>query len=74
LKHVLLQCNAINTIDLSALEMLEALNMRLANDGIKLHFSEVKVPVQKLLERSGLLERLSGEVFLSQYSAFQALK
>jgi SulP family sulfate permease len=74
LKHVLLQCNAINTIDLSALEMLETLNKRLAADGILLHFSEIKVPVQKLLERSGFLEHLSGEVFLSQYAAFQTLQ
>ena len=42
LKHVVLQCSAINDIDSSALESLEAIENRLNASGIKLHFSEVK--------------------------------
>ena len=71
--HVLLHSAAVNNIDLSALEMLEQLNLRLAEQGIKLHFSEVKIPVQKLLQKSGLLEHLSGQIFLSQYDAYRQL-
>jgi len=70
---VLLHCSAVNNIDLSALEMLEQLNQRLIEQGIKLHFSEVKIPVHKLLQRSGILEHLSGRIFLSQYDAYRQL-
>lgn len=70
---VVLHCAAINTIDLSALEMLEALNLRLREQGIRLHLSEVKVPVENLLSRSGFLDHLSGSVYLSQYVAYQCL-
>jgi SulP family sulfate permease len=42
IRHVILQCSAINEIDLSALETLEALNTRLADMGAQLHLSEVK--------------------------------
>ena len=72
-KAVIFDCAAINTIDLSAVEMLETLNHRLAEQGISLHLSEVKIPVQRLLKRSGLLEELSGELHLSQYNAYQSL-
>ncbi|RVU86311.1 sulfate permease [Leucothrix sargassi] len=72
-RAVILDCAAINTIDLSAVEMLEALNHRLHEQGIQLHLSEVKVPVQKLLKRSGLDKALSGDIHLSQYKAFQSL-
>lgn len=68
--HVVLQCSAVNEIDYSALEMLEALNEQLLDQGIKLHFSELKGPVMDNLRRTGLLKKLSGEVFVSQYDAY----
>lgn len=70
---VILDCAAINTIDLSAVEMLESLNQQLLEQGISLHLSQVKVPVERLLKRSGLLEGLSGELHLSQYNAYQSV-
>lgn len=73
LRHVVLMCSAVNEIDASALESLEALNHRLADAGVKLHLSEVKGPVMDRLQRSDLLRELSGQVFLSQYEAFGAL-
>lgn len=69
LKHVILQCSAVNEIDASALESLEEINHRLSDAGICLHLSEVKGPVMDRLKRSSLLEDLSGEVFLSQHEA-----
>lgn len=73
-RHVILMCSAVNEIDLSALESLEALNDRLRDMGISLHLSEVKGPVMDRLIGTHLLDHLSGKVHLSQYDAFQALR
>ncbi len=73
LKHVILMCPAVNEIDMSALESLEAINERLHSLGVKLHFSEVKGPVMDKLENSDFLQHLTGKVFLSQYHAYQEL-
>ena len=76
IEHIILQCSAINEIDLSALETLEAINERLSDMGVKLHLSEVKGPVMDRLEHGHFLEHLSGKVFMSQYEAarFAGLK
>lgn len=74
LKHVILVCSAVNTIDMSALESLEVINERLKAGGVTLHFSEVKGPVMDQLNATGFLESLSGEVFLSQHLAQTALR
>lgn len=71
LEHVILMCSAVNDIDLSALESLEAINERLKSVNIKFHLSEVKGPVMDKLKRSHLLHELSGEVFLSQIDAIR---
>ncbi|WP_372056729.1 sulfate permease [Tistrella mobilis] len=73
LRHVVLMCPAVNLIDLSALESLEAINRRLAEAGISFHLSEVKGPVMDRLARSHFLDELTGRVFLSQHAAMQAL-
>lgn len=72
-RHFVLMCPAVNAIDLSGLESLEALNHRLKDSGVTLHLSEVKGPVMDGLERSGFLDELTGRVFLSQYAAMAAL-
>ena len=69
IEHVILQCTAINEIDLSALETLEAINARLKEMGVTLHLSEVKGPVMDRLLREHFLEELSGKVYLTQYEA-----
>lgn len=73
IRHLIIMCSAINAIDASALESLEAINQRLVAAGVKLHLSEVKGPVMDALERSSLLDQLSGRIFLSQDNAFSAL-
>ena len=73
LRHVVLQCSAINDIDASALDSLEAINERLRDAGLQLHLSEVKGPVMDKLQRSDFLQRLSGRVFLTHHQAAQAL-
>ncbi len=74
LKHVVLMCSAVNEIDLSALESLEAINHRLDDMGIVLNLSEVKGPVTDRLQRGDFLDHLTGKVFLSQFEAFQELR
>ncbi|WP_281857014.1 SulP family inorganic anion transporter [Litoreibacter halocynthiae] len=69
IRHVILQCSAINEIDFSALESLEAINKRLDEMDVKLHLSEVKGPVMDRLEKSHFLDELTGQVFLTQYEA-----
>ena len=73
LKHVLLQCSAVNDIDASAMESLEAIALRLKEAGIALHLSEVKGPVMDKLHRTDFLQHLSGQVFLTNYQAIQVL-
>lgn len=73
LEHVLLQCSAVNDIDASALESLEAIASRLKDSGIALHFSEIKGPVMDKLNTTDFLQHLHGRVFLTTYQAIQAL-
>lgn len=74
IKHVLLQCSAINTIDMSALESIEALNHRLMDIDVNFHLSEVKGPVMDRLQRTQLIAELTGNVFLSHHSAILELR
>jgi SulP family sulfate permease len=73
LRHVVLQCVAINSIDASALESLEAISQRLRDAGIALHLSEVKGFVMDRLQSTDLLRHLTGQVFLTHYQAVAAL-
>ncbi|MDZ4281677.1 MAG: sulfate permease [Hydrogenophaga sp.] len=73
LKHVVLQCSAINDIDASALESLETINHRLRDAGVRLHLSEVKGPVMDRLKSTHFLHDLGGEVFLTHHQAIRQL-
>lgn len=72
-KHVVLMCSAVNEIDFSALESLEAINRRLTEIGVGLHLSEVKGPVTDRLRASHFLDDLNGRVFQSQFDAWRSL-
>jgi SulP family sulfate permease len=73
LEHVLLQCSAVNDIDASALESLEAIASRLKDAGIALHFSEIKGPVMDKLGTTAFFQHVHGRVFLTNYQAIEAL-
>jgi SulP family sulfate permease len=73
LRHLILECPAVNTIDASALESLESINHRLKDGGITLHLSEVKGPIMDRLKRSHFLEELTGKVHLTQFDAVASL-
>ena len=72
-RDVVLQCTAVNAIDASALESLLTINQRLQDAGLRLHLSDVKGPVMDRLQRSELLQRLTGQVFLTHHQAISAL-
>jgi SulP family sulfate permease len=74
LQHLILQCPAVNEIDLSALEALEAINHRLREQGLTLNLSEVKGPVMDALKKSDFLQQLSGKVYLTHHQAVNDLK
>ena len=73
MQHLVLQCSAINDIDASALESLEAIEHRLREAHIQLHLSEVKGPVMDRLQSTEFVKHLSGRVFLTHYQAIAAL-
>jgi SulP family sulfate permease len=73
LKQVVLMCSAVNMIDASALESLEAISDRLNSAGVGFHLSEVKGPVMDGLQRSDFFHHFKGRVFLSQYEAAEEL-
>ncbi len=73
LRHVILMCSAVNSIDATGLESLEAINHRLGDGGIGLHLSEVKGPVMDQLKLTNFVEELNGKIFLSQDRAWSEL-
>ena len=74
LKDVVLMCSAVNFIDMSALESLEAVEHRLDALGIRLHLSEVKGPVMDRLGETDFLRNLTGGIHLSQHQAIEAIR
>lgn len=73
LKHMVLTCQAVNIIDASALESLEAINARLKDAGVMLHLAEVKGPVMDRLKDTDLYHELTGKIFFTTFEAWQAL-
>ncbi len=74
IEHVIFMFSAVNEVDFSALESLEAINRRLKDLKIGFHLSEVKGPVMDRLKTSHLIDDLNGRVFLSQYDGWQYLR
>jgi sulfate permease, SulP family len=74
IKHLILMCSAINNIDISAIEILESINDELKQLNIGFHLSEVKGPVMDFIDKTDLLEKLNGKVFLTQYKAYEELR
>jgi len=72
--HLVLVMSSVSSVDATAMQMLDMLNERLIDEGMKLHLAEVKGPVLGQLENDTFPERLSGEIFLSTFTAYQALQ
>jgi high affinity sulfate transporter 1 len=68
-KWVVLQCEAVTDIDVTAAEMLEALDLELNAAGIHLAFVELRSRLADLVERYGLYETLDAERFYPSIDA-----
>jgi nitric oxide reductase NorD protein len=73
IRHLVLMFPAVNEVDSSALESLEAINLMLKASNVTLHMSEVKGPVMDRLRHSHFMADLTGDVFLTQYDAMERL-
>ncbi|MBL8583400.1 MAG: sulfate permease [Rhizobiaceae bacterium] len=73
IRQVVLMCPAVNMIDASALESLEAIAQRLESAGVAFHLSEVKGPVMDALKRSDFFTHFKGQVFLTHHQAMSTL-
>jgi len=74
LHHIVLICNAVNFIDASALETLENLTLKLRDEGITLHFAEIKGPVMDQLLNTHFLDHLGeGRIFFTTDEAIRTL-
>jgi high affinity sulfate transporter 1 len=60
---VVLQCEAITDIDVTAAEMLEQLDLELNADGVHLAFAEMRTRLQDLTYRYGLFDTLDRDHF-----------
>ena len=72
-RNVVLIMSAVNRIDTTAMEVLSDLNRDLSERDIRLHFAEIKGPVQDRLCRTPLWQNLSGKVFFAVNDAFEHL-
>lgn len=73
-KHVVLICSAINSVDASALSTLEFLIAEFKSREISFYLSEVKSTVMQQLKKSSLVEILGNEhIFLTTYQAMCSL-
>ena len=73
LRHVVLMMPGVNGVDLTGLEALRQVAAELQARGVLLHLSELKGPVADRLHAAGLARWLTGEVFLTQHEADEAL-
>ena len=72
-RDIVLIMSAVNRVDTTAMEALHDLDRELSGRGIRLHFAEIKGPVQDRLRNAPLWRDLSGQVFLSVYQAYEYL-
>jgi MFS superfamily sulfate permease-like transporter len=66
---VVLECEAITDIDVTAAEMLEQLDLELNAAGVHLAFVEMRTRLQDLVRRHGLFETLDREHFYPSIGA-----
>jgi SulP family sulfate permease len=68
-KHFILNCSAVNSIDASGLESLKAINVRLKEGGITFHLSEVKGPIMDGLKKTPFYQELKDRIHFTHYDA-----
>jgi len=66
---LVLMCTGVSYIDASALSSLREINRRLKGLDVRLHLSAMQSIVRERLYHSDFLEKLNGNVYLSQHDA-----
>ena len=69
IRHFILNCSAVNSIDASGLESLKAVNQRLKEGGIVFHLSEVKGPIMDGLKKTPFYQELKDRIHFTHYDA-----
>jgi len=72
-KHFILDCSAVNSIDASGLESLKAINIRLKEGGITFHISEIKGPIMDGLKKTQFFQELKNRIHFTQYEAIYSI-
>lgn len=73
MKHFILMCSAMNSIDASGLESLKSINQRLAESGILFHLSEVKGPIMDSLEKTKFYQELKERIHPIHFEAVSSI-
>lgn len=72
-KHFILSCSAVNSIDASGLESLKSINLRLKEGEIAFHLSEVKGPIMDGLKKTQFYKELNDRIHFTQYDAVYSI-
>jgi sulfate permease, SulP family len=73
IRHFILNCSAVNSIDASGLESLKAIYQRLKDGGIAFHLSEVKGPIMDGLKKTQFYQLLKDNIHFTHYDAFYSI-
>jgi len=73
MRHFVLVCSAMNSLDASGLESLKSINQRLKDSGIVFHLSEVKGPIIDDLKKTKFYEELKERIHFSQFEAVSSI-
>jgi sulfate permease, SulP family len=73
IKHFILNCSSVNSIDASGLESLKAVNSRLKDAGILFHMAEIKGPIMDGLKKTQFLQDMKDRIHLTQYDAVKSI-
>ena len=72
-RHFILNCSAVNSLDASGLEGLKAIYGRLKDAGIAFHLSEIKGPIMDSLKKTQLAKEMEGRIHVTHYDAVHSI-
>ena len=72
-RHLILNCSAVNSIDASGLESLKAIHGRLKDAGILFHLAEIKGPIMDGLNKTKFPQEMKDRIHLTQYDAVYSI-
>ena len=72
-RHFILNCSAVNSLDASGLEGIKAIYGRLKDAGITFHLSEIKGPIMDNLKKTQLAKDMEGKMHMTHYDAVNSI-